>query len=49
MAATRKVLQGRFYCPACRIVATVIRDARVVNVCCPKCGGAAEPASGDEA
>lgn len=29
---------GRVYCEACRIIATVVRDADVVLVQCPHCG-----------
>lgn len=48
MGEIRNFLQGRFYCPTCKILATVIRDVDVTQVNCPVCGGVALPSSGDE-
>lgn len=38
---------GRFYCAACNHLGAVVRHPDAV-ICCPKCGGPCEPASGDE-
>lgn len=42
------LVNGRFYCPTCKVVAQVMRHPDA-EVCCPKCDAIAQPASGDEA
>ncbi len=39
---------GRFWCEACDLVGTVVRDEKVEDVRCPRCGGVTVAASGDE-
>lgn len=38
--------QGRYYCPRCNVVATVVRDVDVELVCCPTCGEVCTAAGG---
>lgn len=39
---------GRYWCEPCDLIGTVVREAHTDDVRCPKCGGVAIPASGDE-
>lgn len=39
---------GRYFCPSCRLTRTVVREASVTEVRCPKCQSVCLPATGDE-
>jgi hypothetical protein len=43
-----RVRLNRYWCPACRAYATVVREVGVVEVRCPRCETVAVPCRGVE-